>query len=316
MISLYWQTLDGKQKINNINYIDTNNNGLIDRIEWIVPHLSNETYEVNISVLNLHSYPMVGEEWVVEFITTGKADLTISAINGTVYGEDISPYGLRCDNIPLTYTFDGTNVVYANYECNGTGYFSATELKQGPHTQKFTFGSAVAYAYNFAGNLPKTINLHGKLTNSTEGLINASTNFTFMIYTLPLGGPPIWTETQTNISVTDGIYSVILGSVTPITINFSEPYWLGITVNDDSEMSPKINLTNTPYSYNSFYSQEALDLLCTDCIGNTEIDTTGTFQIDGFLNASKNLTLGDSILDTTSAKRFTITSSSVIIDLT
>lgn len=318
MITLNWLTSSGKVRVDNINYVDTNSNGLIDRIEWTVPHLSNQTYEVNISVLNLHSYPMVGAEWRVEFITTGKANLTITAENGTVYGRDISPLTLKCGNNILTPVITSTSVFYADYECNETGYFTALELRQGHHLQKFMFGDAMAYAYNFAGNLPQTINLHGKLTNSTGSAINATVNMTFKLYNDPSTGSADWTETQTNINVSEGIYTAILGAVTPISVNFSVPYWLGIAVNGDSEMTPRINMTNTPNSFNAFYAQQALeafDLTCTDCIGNTEINTTGVFRIDGNLNATNNITLGDSVIGSDGTPRFQITSSGVVVNL-
>lgn len=318
MITLNWLTDSGKVKVDNINYVDSNGNGLVDRIEWIVPHLSNQTYEVNISVLNLHSYPTIGGEWRVEFITTGKQNLSITAENGTVYDRDIAFSSLKCGNNLLTPTVNNGKIFYADYECNETGYFTVIELRQGPHVQKFLFGDAVAYAYNFAGNLPKNINLHGKLTNSTGGLINTTVNMTFSLYTTSSGGSADWTETQNYINVSEGIYTAILGSVTPITVNFSVPYYLGIKINTDAEMDPRINMTSTPYTYNAFYAQQSLesfDLTCTDCIGNTEINTTGVFNIDGNLNATHNITLADSIIGLDNKARITITDTGVVINL-
>jgi len=68
---------------------DTNNNTLIDRVSWIVPRLSNESFEVqvDITIITLQSYPMIGGNWTTEFNTTGTANLTVSAINGTTYTE-------------------------------------------------------------------------------------------------------------------------------------------------------------------------------------------------------------------------------------
>ncbi|MCX6711352.1 MAG: hypothetical protein NTZ02_04685 [Candidatus Woesearchaeota archaeon] len=69
---------------------DTNNNTLIDRVSWIVPRLSNESFEVqvDITIITLQSYPMVGGNWTTEFNTTGTANLTISAMNGTTYTKE------------------------------------------------------------------------------------------------------------------------------------------------------------------------------------------------------------------------------------
>jgi len=50
-IKLYWIQDNERVLFNNINYIDENNNNLIDRIEWVIPHLSNQTFEVVIEII-------------------------------------------------------------------------------------------------------------------------------------------------------------------------------------------------------------------------------------------------------------------------
>ncbi len=49
-IRLYQITNGTRTRVKDINYYDKNNNGLIDYIEWIVPHLSNQTYELIIEI--------------------------------------------------------------------------------------------------------------------------------------------------------------------------------------------------------------------------------------------------------------------------
>ena len=58
-------------------------------MEWIVPQLSEQEFEIEgeIIVVNVQSYPVVGGEWKVRFLTTGTEDLTITAIDGTTFGE-------------------------------------------------------------------------------------------------------------------------------------------------------------------------------------------------------------------------------------
>ena len=50
LIKLYRTTNGIRELTEIINYKDSNNNGLIDEIKWIVPSLSNETYEVIIEI--------------------------------------------------------------------------------------------------------------------------------------------------------------------------------------------------------------------------------------------------------------------------
>jgi len=50
LIKLYRTTNGVRESTEIIDYVDDNNNGLIDEIRWIVPSLSNETYEVIIEI--------------------------------------------------------------------------------------------------------------------------------------------------------------------------------------------------------------------------------------------------------------------------
>jgi len=100
---------------------DMNNNSLIDYVEWVVPSLSNQTYELVIVVLNVQSYPTVGGNWTVRFDTVGIADLTISAINDTSFGfglpDDLKFLELLCGNETqnVSVIINGEGVPYDIY---------------------------------------------------------------------------------------------------------------------------------------------------------------------------------------------------------
>jgi hypothetical protein len=85
-ISLVW--VEESEEMDFITQ-DTDNNGWIDRIEWITPHLSTQTFEITLTVLNIQSYPAIGGEWTVAFETTGTADLIIAGDDGTLFDTDI-----------------------------------------------------------------------------------------------------------------------------------------------------------------------------------------------------------------------------------
>jgi len=150
-IALYWINNSTRTSVN-ITYHDENNNSLIDYISWITPHLSEEVFELELTIINIQSYPVVGGTWVVEFNTTGTANLTISGINGTSYGshpDDLTPTELYCDE-SLNFTWEGNNSQRENYTCNSTAQWTVTVHTPGIHTQKFTFGNLTAFAYNQA----------------------------------------------------------------------------------------------------------------------------------------------------------------------
>jgi len=108
--------------------------------------------------------------------------------------------------------------------------------------------------------VPQTINYQGYLTDSGGTPIDATVQITFSLYNVATGGTALWTETQSSVTVSDGIYSVILGSVTPINLSFDEQYYLGIKVGTDGEMTPGQALTSVPYAFSSNETDYAYDV--------------------------------------------------------
>lgn len=99
------------------------------------------------------------------------------------------------------------------------------------------------------------INFQGKLTNPDgTNVVDGTYSIVFGIYSASSGGSAIWTETQSSVSVTGGIFQVALGSVTslPGSVNFnSNSLFLGIKVGSDAEMTPRIQFTAAPYAFNA-----------------------------------------------------------------
>jgi hypothetical protein len=70
VVGLYWDDSGERKKII-YDYFDSNEDGYIDLISWIVPHLSEQIYEIDLKIISLKSYPMIGRNWTVQFNTTG-----------------------------------------------------------------------------------------------------------------------------------------------------------------------------------------------------------------------------------------------------
>jgi hypothetical protein len=51
--------------------------------------------------------------------------------------------------------------------------------------------------------------------------------------------------------VVNGIFNMVVGSATPLNLTFDRPYYLGVTVGADAEMSPRQPLTAQPYAFNA-----------------------------------------------------------------
>ena len=112
-----------------------------------------------------------------------------------------------------------------------------------------------------ADTVPLQINFQGHLRDTAGFLFSGNRNVTFRIYSSLTGGPPLWSEVQAGVSLQGGLFSVLLGSVTPIppsTFNGSTRY-LGIEIaGDTGEMSPRVALVSVPYAYHSHEADTAL----------------------------------------------------------
>ena len=99
--------------------------------------------------------------------------------------------------------------------------------------------------------VPHLINYQGKLTDSTgKPVVDNTYAVTFKIYDNSAGNSSLWSETQ-SVLVQKGIFSVMLGGVTPFpsTLTFDKQYYLGIQVGQDAQMSPLQQLTSCGYAF-------------------------------------------------------------------
>jgi hypothetical protein len=101
--------------------------------------------------------------------------------------------------------------------------------------------------------LPRTLSYQGVLTD-TAGVAkpDVSYSFTFRIYNAALSGVAIWSEVK-SLRTSHGLFSTVLGDVTPIpdSLKFDRQYWLGIQVNSESELLPRVPLTSVGSSLNA-----------------------------------------------------------------
>ncbi len=112
-----------------------------------------------------------------------------------------------------------------------------------PILSLFVAGTVTAFAA-----LPQTMNYQGYLKDGAGAPVNGATSITFSLYSSsPARSNPVWRESR-SVTPTNGIYSVQLGSVTPITAPFDVPYWLGVKVASDPEMALQ-PLSSTGYAF-------------------------------------------------------------------
>ncbi|MBM3330571.1 hypothetical protein FJY68_01810 [candidate division WOR-3 bacterium] len=109
--------------------------------------------------------------------------------------------------------------------------------------------------------VPQILSYQGKLTDTT-GIPVPDGNYSvvFRLYTTPSGGSPIWNETQ-GVTTKAGLFSVLLGSVTPIgSMPDAGAAYLAMAVDGGAELTPRLRLASSAYAYLSSRAASA-DLL-------------------------------------------------------
>ncbi len=102
-----------------------------------------------------------------------------------------------------------------------------------------------------AAAVPQTMSYQGLLRDSGGTIVaDGNYNLSFRIYNVASGGSALWTETQT-LAVQDGVFNALLGSVTALALDFNTPYWLGVAVAANPELTPRVALAAAPYSLNA-----------------------------------------------------------------
>jgi hypothetical protein len=99
--------------------------------------------------------------------------------------------------------------------------------------------------------VPQQINYQGYLTDTGGNPLDTTVAMTFKLHTDSLVGSLLWTETRPSVTVADGLFNVRLGQVTALGDNIfnNAQIWLGITVGDNSEMTPRSRIVSVGYSY-------------------------------------------------------------------
>ncbi|MBU2566939.1 hypothetical protein KKG46_05295, partial [Patescibacteria group bacterium] len=138
----------------------------------------------------------------------------------------------------------------------------------------------------------QAINYQGKLMDSLGSPVaDGSYQITFSLYDQASGGSAIWSASTTNglptgtpaavtVDVQTGLFTILLGDVSsgqvPLDIDWNQDtLYLGITIESDSEMSPRKRLTAVPYAFNA---QMLQGQYASDTVANTGGDLFGLHQ--------------------------------------
>jgi hypothetical protein len=102
-------------------------------------------------------------------------------------------------------------------------------------------------------SVPQTISYQGYLTDASDQPISGTVTMDFALYNSPSSTTPLWEETQSGVNVSNGFFTVLLGSVESLGVDiFDEPErYLGVTVDTGSGPTelPRQVLSSVPYAF-------------------------------------------------------------------
>jgi len=137
--------------------------------------------------------------------------------------------------------------------------------------------------------VPGLISYQGTLTDEDGAALDTIVSVTFSIYTDSTGGALVWSETQTAMQVSHGLFNVLLGRANAISDTvFQDPSrWLGIQVGADPEMQPRQQIVGVGYSF------RALEADTADYARITVSDADWTIAGDDVYHAVGNVGIGN-----------------------
>ncbi len=141
-------------------------------------------------------------------------------------------------------------------------------------------------------DVPGLINYQGTLTDDSGTALDTTVSMTFSIFTDSTAGSVVWTEDQSPVLVSSGIFHVLLGSVNsiPDTVFSSPERWLGVQVGADPELEPRQRIVTVGYAFRSAESDTASYARNAPAAsdGDWTVDGDNIYRLDGNIGIGKD----------------------------
>ena len=113
---------------------------------------------------------------------------------------------------------------------------------------------------------PRLFTYQGVLiTPNGNAVPDGTYQLSIRLYSTPVDGIAVWEE-QHSVVTTNGVFDALLGSTSPLPVDFATSYWLAVELRGEDEMLPRTRLSAVPYA---LYSDRAriADSLSADATG-------------------------------------------------
>ena len=114
--------------------------------------------------------------------------------------------------------------------------------------------------------VPHLVRYQGQAVDNLSVPLQGPYNLTFRLYDADAGGTIVWQEQQANIPINKGHFSVLLGQVTALNVDWSRSLWLTIQVGTDSELLPRQRITSVPLAVRAEVAEGLTTPLATSAI--------------------------------------------------
>jgi len=128
-IRVYWLRDDGFELFEDVSYIDSDNDQLVDKVKWVVPHFSNQTFEIRVRIIDIEYSTVINRKWEIAFSTLIEGNLSVKAINGTTLAEEIIDNTSTKDDVRLDTLQCGNKIIFDGTHTESGLYFTSGQVK-------------------------------------------------------------------------------------------------------------------------------------------------------------------------------------------
>jgi hypothetical protein len=135
--------------------------------------------------------------------------------------------------------------------------------------------------------VPEVISFQGRLADANGDPVAGPVDVTCSLHAAVDATTAVWTETHAGVTPVHGLFTVMLGSVTPFAsaaVDFGQELWLGIKFGDDDEMTPRFKLACAPYAMRAVSAaaaDTAGDADTVDGVDAADLLDKATYDADG-----------------------------------
>ncbi len=134
-------------------------------------------------------------------------------------------------------------------------------------------------AGQISADVPYMVNYQGRLTDSGGTPLDTTVDLAFCLFANETSTMPLWTETHPSVTVVDGMFELILGSITPIpqSVFDGNIRWLSIEIDGGPPPTSRIPIVSVAYAMRAGHADTAAYALAAPGGGGSGWEVSGNY---------------------------------------